>query len=428
MGDSINNIISILGEPFDQWYGVINDQSLASPDMQRTGIMSLHASLPVHEACKPCILKDDGTVNYYVQKTDVRKKLDGSAADSTGADGQCMTEIGPYWRLPDNPLGIHAVSPVPKPGWQYVPKFYMGRYEASEQRSTSKLCSVVNNTADFRGGNNTSAWDAAPQSLLGKPVTTITLPDARTYARNRGSIHWNLTPYQMDMLFYELYMIEFATKHSQKTVNTSLISLGFKQGGLGNGITTVNGTEWNTFNSRNPFCPCGITDTLVNHWGEVSFTVTDLGGAGVNRTLTANRYLWCENPFGHIHKWKDGASVYHEAAGGNSKLYVCNNPINFADGTSTGYDYIGNLPITSGYINMMGKDNRCIMYPSGVNGSNATYYCDYYYTPGLINSWTILYGGGAASFGLNAGFNILNTYSVVSSISNSIGARLCYIP
>jgi len=419
---------AMMGRATRDWYGVINDQTAASPDMVRTGNMNLHASLPVHNACRPCILKDDGTVNYYVQKTDVRKKLDGSPADSTGADGQCMTEIGPYWRLPDNPLGIHAVSPVPKPGWQYVPKYYFPRYEGSLQRSTLKLCSVVNTTTDFRGGNNNAAWDASPQSLLGKPVTNITLPNFRTYARNRGSIHWNLTTYQMDMLFYELYMIEFATKHSQKAVNTSLTSLGFKQGGLGNGVTTANSTEWNTFNSQNPFCPCGITDTLTNHWGEVSFTVTDFGGAGVNRTFTANRYLWVENPFGHIWKLLDGANVFHEAAGGNSKLYICNTPANFASDTASNYAYVGNLPSTEGYVKTMAKDSRCIMYPSVVGGSSSTYYCDYYYTPGLINAWKILLFGGSAFYEGNAGFGSERPDYSSSNATTTFGGRICYIP
>ncbi len=418
-----------LGSNMNQ-YGIVNDLANASPDMVRWGASTLHASLPVHAACKPCLLNDNGTVNYYVKKTDVTQKLDGSAANSTGADGQCMTEIGPYWRMPDNYLNIHAVSITQVQGWEYVPKFFMGRYKATIQRSTNKLCSVVNDTADYRGGNNNAALDLQSNTLLKKPASSFSLINGRTYARNRGSVNWNIVPLRQHMLLYELYMIEFATKHSQKAVNTTLTVNGHKQGGLGDGFTTASSTEWNAFNGFNPACPCGTTDTLTNHWGEVSFTVNDFGGAGVNRTFKANRYLWIENPFGDIWEWIDGANIFHEAAGGTSKLYTCSNPTNFASNTVTNYDLTGNLPVTEGYVKTMTRSNKCVMFPSVVGGGagSATYFCDYFYTPGLVDGWRACLRGGRAVDGAYAGFGLLNASRTASVAYADVGARLCYIP
>ncbi len=36
---------------------------------------------------------------------------------------------------------------------------YVSAYEATVQRSTNKLSSVVNTTADYRGGANQADWD-----------------------------------------------------------------------------------------------------------------------------------------------------------------------------------------------------------------------------------------------------------------------------
>jgi hypothetical protein len=42
-------------------------------------------------------LNDDGTVNYYLNRTDSTKKADGSAAVLDGTDGQVMVEIPEFW-------------------------------------------------------------------------------------------------------------------------------------------------------------------------------------------------------------------------------------------------------------------------------------------------------------------------------------------
>jgi hypothetical protein len=414
------------------WYGFRLNEADSSFDVTRIASdMNLHATLPIQSQMKACLLKDDETVNYYLKADDVTKKADGTPAIKDGTDGMVMVEIPTYYRIVENPLpGVfdHKISFVPVPGWQKVEKYYVGAYEASVQRSNNKLSSVINTTADFRGGNNNAAWDASGNTLLGRPATALSETTLRTYARNRGSNKWNLEVYRNSMLMYELFIIEFATLNTQKAVNTALTAQGYKQGGLGAGVTEAVSAEWNAFSSYYPFVPCGASDSLNNASGEVAITVANFGGAGVNRIFKVPRYRGIEHPFGHIWKWQDGASVFHEGAGGSSKFYTCDNPANFADNTATNYDYRGNLPVTSGYVKKMKHDEKGVLIPSEIGAASNTYFCDYFYTPGLVNGWRAVLRGGAANDGAFAGFGYLYTSNTASSTAAYFGARLCFIP
>lgn len=420
------------------WYGYELDEANSSPDVTRiagTGQMGLHATLPVQSLMRGCLLSDTGIINYYLKADDWTKKADGSASNLDGTDGQVMIEVPRFYHKIENPsAGVyqHKISLYALTGFAEVPKFYYSAFEGALNRTTLKLASVVNNTTTYRGGNNTAAWDAAANTLLGKPATSISMINFQTYARNRevGAYKWNLLPYRQHFLLYLLTIIEFGTLNSQKAVNALLTVDGYRQGGLGNGVTTADGTEWYNFNEYNPFISCGASNVLGNGSGEVSVTATNFGGTGVNRTIKVPRYRGIENPFGHIWKWLDGSSVYHQTAGeGNlHKFYLCDIPQNFAAGTAANYDYRSNLPDT-GFVKAVTHDAKGIIIPKTIGGDSVTYLCDYYYSPADGDGyWVALRCGGAAADGSDAGFALLDTYVAASDSDSLIGARLCYIP
>jgi hypothetical protein len=232
-------------------------------------------------------------------------------------------------------------------------------------------------------------------------------------------------------LLYDLFICEYATLNSQKAVNGTLTGDGYKQGGLGNGVTTANGTEWSNFNGYNPFITCGASDSLANGSGEVTgVTVTNFGGTGQTRTFTVPRYRGIENIFGHIWEWQDGASVYHQTTGEGSthRFYICDTPANFADGTTTNYDYRSDLP-AEGYVKSVTHDAKGILIPKTVGGNNVTYFCDYYYTPATgVGYWGGVLRGGNASSGSNAGFVYVKSDKGASNTDTIIGSRFCYLP
>ena len=330
-------------------YGVEWDTTAATTSMTRIGNLNLHLGLPLQRSMKRCLLLDNGSVNYYLSETDSTKKQFGDFnANLTGADGQVMVELPEFYIKFEERGKVNRVliSSVAIPGYIKSPKQYISAYEASLQRSTLKLSSVVNTSADFRGGNNNAANDALANTLLGMPATNISRTNFRTYARNRGSISWNLMLHETRIKLFWLYFIEFAEMNSQAPFTTALTPAGYKQGGLDIGVTDADSTQWNNFNGYNPFIPCGTTNSLGNKSGVVNFTIPTFG---VGKTFKVPSYRGVENPFGHLWEWTDGINIKVQAndAGGESQIFTANS-LNMSDVDYLGYSKTGLLSRASG--------------------------------------------------------------------------------
>lgn len=218
-------------------YGVEFDKSVSSPDGTRIGNMTLHKTLPIHSLMRGCLLNDDGEVIKYLNPSD----WTGETRD--GSQGQVMVEVPDHWwKFVTNGTKFSPqLYIMPVTGAIKVPKYYIGANEASLQRSTSKLCSVVNTSEDYRGGNNNTEWDSTYRSLLGLPATNISRTNSRTYARNRkeNSTAWNICTYDIQKDLFWLFAVEYATLNTQKAYNATKTAEGYAQGGLGDGFTNL---------------------------------------------------------------------------------------------------------------------------------------------------------------------------------------------
>jgi hypothetical protein len=422
-------------------YGVEFDTTVANPACTRIGRSELHKSLPIQSKMRRCLLNDDGTVNYYLNANDSTLREDGAAANLTGADGQVMVEIpGHYRKFEVEGTKIRVfLSEYQLPGFHLVPKTYRSAYEAAIDRTVAaepKLASVVNPAPEFRGGNNTSSWDGTYRSLLGRPGTVTSLTNFRTYARRRGTAGkngagWNCEVYDIQKTCYWLYVVEYANLNSQAPYNAQPDANGYRQGGLGDGVTTLNGTNWNNFNGYNPFIACGYTNSLGNRTGLVSFAMPAEYGATL--TVQVPSYRGLENPFGHVWKWTDGCKLRIQSndAGGLSEFFVCTEPDKFQDNTYDDYEKRGNLPRNEGYIKeMLIAENGENMSKVASGASSTTYFCDYFYTsiPSSGESKRgVLLGGGAAD-GASAGLACAYSDGAASAASARVGSRLCFIP
>ena len=159
-------------------------------------------------------LDDDGKVVEYLNP----KSWLGHQRD--GSRGQVMDEIPMhYFRfITDGTKRRAMISEFPLPGYKQIPLQYVSAYQASLQRSTTKLASVVNDTADYRGGGNQDSYDGTSATLLGRPATSISRTNFRDYARNRktGRTEGNCTTYQAQKRIFWLFAIESATLHTQE--------------------------------------------------------------------------------------------------------------------------------------------------------------------------------------------------------------------
>lgn len=417
---------------YDFYYGIEWDTTVSNPVPTRIGKAELHAELPVQSLIRRCVLNTNGTVNYYLNANDSTKRDNGAAANLSGADGQVMVELPEcYARFEmDGTKRRALISTQELPGFHKWNKAYISAYEATVQRSTNTLMSVVNMGADYRGGGNNADWDGTYRSLLGRPATNISLTNFRTYARQGRSTEWNCNVYQLHKELWWFFAIEYCNFNSQAEYNAALDSNGYHQGGLGAGVTQI--SDWNGYNGYMPFVPCGTTNSLGNRTGVVTYNAMKADGTTVHYAAPVPSYRGVENPFGHIWKWTDGClcNIQSEAAGGVSMFYVCDNPANFASSISANYDYRGDLPRSNGYVKEVILGEYGEIMPLSIGGGSTTYFCDNFYTdiPGSGSATRGVLFGGSAYDDAGAGFVCAAANNTPSNASANFGSRLCFIP
>ena len=414
---TIEDVMNLYGETAA--YGIkIN---ISTGVVTRVGNATLHRTMPIQNRMKGCLLSDAGAVNSYLPA------LDWTGADRTGASGQVMVEVPlHYFKCwVDGGYAYIMISEYELPGYKLIPKHYVGAYQAA--LNGTKLCSVANPT--LRGGNGTD-WDGTYRSLLGMPRTYMRRYEYKAAARARNAsatTEWNAWMYNSYVALTWLMCIEYGTLNLQLPVNALLDSNGYKQGGLGAGVSNLNGTAWSTYNSYNPFITCGYSDSLGNRSGEVAFEMPSEYG---ELTTYVNRYRGVELPFGHIWQWLDGINIEikTDADGGTSKVYVCENPANLSDSAYTNYEYRGLEARTSGYAKEVLLGSNGDIVASVVGGGEMSYYCDYHYTNTNTSELKGALVGGYANAGSLCGpFCVLSSHAP-SYRSANFGSRLCFIP
>lgn len=421
-------------------YGVEWDESSSSATLTRIGNLDYHKSLPVQSEMKGCVFDDSG-VKYYLNSDNWAYKEDGTDSVLDGTDGDVGVEIPAFyiWQEQEGTVKRVYISKYKfNDNAEYSPKCIISAYRCVADRtdtSNIKLVSVVNTS--LRGGNNNSDYDTyldndVFRTQLGKPTTSTTRANARTYARNNNVELLNYTQYKN--ILYWLYVIEYANFNVQSTYNSSLTSDGYHQGGLGNGVTTLNWTYWNYYNSNYPIIPCGYTNSLGNNTGIISaeITVPTTEDESTTTTYTVNVPRWrgIEQPFGDIYTSLDGILINRtdNTTDSTCTAYIINDPDNYID-TTTNIQYNRSVEMSipsNGYITTFVDSGYADIIPSNVGGSSTTYKCDYAYvhqdsgTTSYPNSYWV---GGNSNLGSHAGL-AYSSFRVAASSSNAyVGFR-----
>lgn len=396
-------------------YGVEWDVNQTSPDVKRIGIPELHRTLPCHQL-RGCLLADNGTVNEYLPQDD------WTSATRDGSKGQVMVEIPEMWMKfeIDGDMRRVLLSPVAIGGFKHYQKRYVSAYEATVQRSTNKLASVVNTTEDYRGGRNDASLDDTAYTLLGKPAGGYFKSAYRIYARNRfPSVAWNMYVYDVHCQLTWLFVVEYATLNSQKTYNASLTVDGFHQGGLGSGATNMTHAEQVEF-QYSPVVACGYTDSFGNNTGVKDVSVALSSG---DKTFSVCRYRGVENIIGNLSALVDGLWLQT-----NGATIVKTEAVTFSSTMPSYSKPTCWRTMNPGYIRNI-DDSAFIngwAIPKAIGGSDKTYYCDYNAINADTDELCAYFGGSENSFS-NAGLFFFGTMSSLRTDS-SIGTRLCYLP
>lgn len=414
-------------------YGVSWQTGSLNATLARIGNLDLHRTLPIQNKMRGCTLADDGTVNHYF-KDDWSANEDGTPIKKDGSDGMVMIEIPEFYVKCQSKNGIDSmsISEYALDGYTLVKKQYVSAYEATVDRtntSTLKLASVVNTTANFRGGNNDATKDEAENTQLGMPLTATSRANFRKYARNRAAgSKWNMLDFFATNTIWLLYSIEYANWNSQLAFNAALTNDGFKQGGLGDGVTNVTGTDWNTFNNYYPIIPCGTSDSLGNKTGEVEYALPSTFKPDNVVKVKVPRYRGIENPFGHIWKNVDGVifDIKSDSDGGTSTIYLAKTEADYGDTVTEGFSELGQLPRKNGTIS---DTYLGTLIPSEATGaSSTTGRCDTFETNIASSSLRSLLYGGPAGYGACAGLGSCYSYIAAGYSQADYGSRLVYRP
>lgn len=420
-------------------YGVEWDSTVADPTLTRIGNPLLHKSLPVQSQYKGCVA-NGAAINYYLDPNDWSKKADGGNSVLDGTDGTVRVHIPKFYGksgVEGTKRWVRMSTIKMDNTWIEIPEMLVDAYRSTVDTTVSatpKAVSVVNTTAQFRGGGNRTANDTyldtdAFRSDLGKPRTNISRANMRTYATNAGSEMLCYEYYKW--IFYWAWVIEYATFNSQATYNAELTADGYHQGGLGPGITDWNNNAngWSGYNGTYPITPCGYCNDIGNFTGikelVIPETVVDESTTVPTKTFKVPRWRGFDNPFGDIWTNLDGIILERTAANQPSSVYTTSNPSAFGDdNTAKGKMTVAGKEIASdGYTKDFDLGSKGEIIPSVVGGSATTYMCDYHWCNAASTSLRTLIVGGSAHYGGIAGLGSFYSYYGVGFVYSHVGFR-----
>ena len=417
-------------------YGVEWDSTVADPTLTRIGNPLLHKSLPVQSQYKGCVA-NGAAINYYLDPNDWSKKADGGNSVLDGTDGTVRVHIPKFYGksgVEGTKRWVRMSTIKMDDTWIEIPEMLVDAYRSTVNQTGNKAVSVVNTTAQFRGGGNRTANDTyldtdAFRSDLGKPRTNISRANMRTYAANAGSEMLCYEYYKW--IFYWAWVIEYATFNSQATYNAKLTADGYHQGGLGPGITDWNNNAngWSGYNGTYPITPCGYCNDIGNFTGikelVIPETVVDESTTVPTKTFKVPRWRGFDNPFGDIWTNLDGIILERTAANQPSSVYTTSNPSAFGDdNTAKGKMTVAGKEIASdGYTKDFDLGSKGGIIPSVVGGSATTYMCDYHWCNAASTSLRTLFVGGRAGDGGDAGLGYFLSGNGVGYVFSYVGFR-----
>ena len=352
-----------------------------------------------------------------------------------GYDGEVMVLVPEFWIKSWDTSTQREVRISPSKiddTWEHQPKCLVSAYhdavintvpENMGYLSTLPVNSAVSiaNIHDYcRGGDNAVSYDTylttdPCRSMLGKPRTALSRSTMRTYSRNSGKEVMSYLQYKRIM--YWLYVIEYANFNSQATFNSELTSEGYRQGGLGAGITEIG--DWNAYSGYRPITPNGYTNEIGNGTNIKLMTAN-------SRNNYVPRWHGIENPFGDIWNNMDGiiinAGSITEGSTQYNQVFVTDDPTLYSDSDYSKMKLAGLHPYTNGYIKEWDLGDTAEIIPRLVGGNTTQYKCDYLWGANGTGLKTLFFGGDAVG-GTAAGLGCFSSHSGVAYSPVGVGFR-----
>ena len=387
------------------------------------------------------LAKQLGLGGYLVQNDHSRTKLsatnhnlleNGGAADLTGAAGhyQWGWNVPMYYQKYEDDNFVYETISLggPRKGFwnNYIP---IGSRScagyATMDRTNTKLVSYVNDTAQYRGGNNDSTLDAAYNSQLCKPATNMAISAFRTAARKNGTL-WFANERVMQFVTAMLKRIIFGNRNIQAAFNATLDANGLRQGGTGQGIDMP--TNWDDNFHYYPYIRLDVGISDGDKTGLISTTITENGSQKTIDNIPS--FYGLKNDYKYLVCMSENMLLQCNADKSQS-LFVAD----MVDGSNMNLESVSGLrmiakgPVAASAGWQYAKDyvlKNLAFFPSDeLGGSSSTYYCDGYYNPASTSGLRGARLLGLADNGDLAGSLCLTGDSAPSAAHAYWGAFLC---
>lgn len=339
--------------------------------------VSSFSQLPAH-TFRRCVMDNLSTrhVNYYLHPENSNLKMDGSAANLTGTDGDVMVELPvTYWRIDtytDGSGHLHRVylvsasmfpnaAPHPyfyvSPGGatartQYVGAFHNTLCDASGNRLAAMMNQAATSPATYVTGYRARSVSGC------KPFTVAIISVSRTAASNNGGQGANslFFQYLALMMSVEAGSFDTQTAFSPGFVNAasspySYTRLSGRTASLGNGTGSI----------------------LYDAAGADADSLITWAAVADNQKVVAFSYRGIENPWGGIWQYEFGAV----ADTTNGWLYHTSDISLYSD---TGYltTYTKTAHAWTGTTGWVLTWNSQTLLPLTTGASSTTGSCDYF--------------------------------------------------
>lgn len=418
--------------------GLTAKAAVGTEDVQNDFMKSVYP----YNACRPCNIKEDGTVTAYLG--DANFSWDGSNGDVMLEMPLCYTSR--YFETDSDGVEweYRWVSSAPVDGLHVNPAFTDG-----SSISEKIYIPIFNGSA---GKSDVGEKDVIRSIAGAIPLTEATRATFRTRSRNKGA-NWQLDDVWNMFLLDHLFIIMFAGTQAQRILGagrtefresendkalktkkaTNCITIASdkaayffvgQQIAIGTGMLGHNVVWGRTITEFKASTevesateiyfdgdPVDITEgnviwSCVQKTGETTAMKcpngcleNPEGPTGIKLSgRRAIRFLWIEDWFGNMWQFRDGVNIQ------NRQHFCCNKRASYADDTYTGdYEKIGYVcPSEGGYIKKMGFDSLHPEYemPEAVGGGADAYVGDAYWEN---EGGTLVLSGGAVGDGANAG-------------------------
>lgn len=438
--EAIENIVSPLSTAGRYW----NEANGTPTAAGHYGSLEALRSLPEMLGLGRYLVKDDRTRRKLDPKDSTKYADDGMPAALDGSQGQCMWCWNGFyanvWKEGDNlfkvvsfnrPVGNDISIWIPAGGISWLGAGVIDRGDAPYTDKTKwKLCSVINNSEQFRGGGGTaldaSTYSKAPAyttpqiTMLEMPATNIRTTDFGTYARKRGEgweANWFVARFVVEFLF-EVIM---GTENSQEAFNANKDADGLYQGGFGMGVTDM--ADWENYNGAYPLIPTSVGLEAGDGVCLVPYSLPNTGGAeGAYHTFNVPVFFGLVGAgYGNLYQSVSGLISKTEEE--KSLVYVA--PSMYAAYNQNTVDdkiMVAEVPIANGWILHKSYRGLCCI-ATNLGGSYMLRYSDQSYMRSGLRTRN---SGGSANDTYNAGASFANMYPVEASVLGNTSAPLCY--